>query len=149
MLFGELNAVLGDAQAAEAVVVELMNEQSQATRAYLNVLKDTEDQTAAVNAALGMMAVKGTEQALNDPKYLDAYADMFGIKGTNSELVQKMLNQGQTEEQLQKQFANVTGASATYKNLGNMGEGDITKGTPGFSFTDSTFAGREENTNKF
>ena len=149
VLFGELNAVLGDAQAAEAVVVELMNEQSQATKAYLTVLKETEDQTAAVNAALGLMAVKGTEQALNDPKYLEAYSDMFGIKGTNPELVQKMLSQGQTEEQLQKQFANITGASATYKNLGNMGEGDITKASPGFSFTDSTFAGREENTTSF
>ena len=149
VLFGELNAVLGDAQAAEAVVVELMNEQSQATKAYLTVLKETEDQTAAVNAALGLMAVKGTEQALNDPKYLDAYADMFGVEGVNPELVQKMLSQGQTEEQLQRQFANITGASATYKNLGNMGEGDITKASPGFSFTDSTFAGREENTTSF
>ena len=41
-LFGELNAVLGDAQAAEAVVIELMNENSSATKAYLKVLRETE-----------------------------------------------------------------------------------------------------------
>ena len=125
-LFGELNAVLGDAQAAEAVVIELMNENSSATKAYLKVLRETEDQTAAVNAALAMLALQGTDSLLNDSKYSKAFTDGFGVKGVNPQLLQKMFSQGQTEEQIQKQLAVTTGGFSFREQTGPGGEGTTT-----------------------
>ena len=125
-MFGELNAVLGDAQAAEAVVIELMNENSSATKAYLKVLRETEDQTAAVNAALAMLALQGTDSLLNDSKYSNTFTEGFGLKGVNPQLLQNMLAQGQTEKQIQKQLAMSSGGFSFREQTGPGGEGTTT-----------------------
>jgi hypothetical protein len=125
-LFGILNAELGDAAAAEAVVVELMNEQSSATKAYINTLRNTEDQVAAVNAALAMLALQGTDSLLNDSKYSNTFTEGFGLKGVNPQLLQNMLAQGQTEKQIQKQLAMSSGGFSFREQTGPGGEGTTT-----------------------
>ena len=105
--FAVLYGILGDVNEAQAITLELQDDTSEAYRIYNRVLKDTTDQTAALNATMATLAMTGNA-TFRQPGVQDAFASGIA-NSSNAQLFSQLFSEGMTEAQIIKQLQFASG----------------------------------------
>ena len=122
-LFQALYNTLGDYNSAMAITLRLQEENSAASQIYNDVLQNTNNEMAALQATIAVLNNEGSN--LVGSNYQDAFVKGFENKEMNPEMYSKLFSDAQTVEQREKQLSYASGSfSYTTGGYGGIPESE-------------------------
>ena len=120
--FVSLYGMTGNYNESLEISKQLTDQNSLAYRVYNDVLGESKNEMAALNATIAAINNQGSSSPLNSEKYSGAFAQGFGNKQMNPDMYAKLFSADQTAEQVEKQLRYASGNISYREQVGPGGE---------------------------